>query len=114
MHESTLAKRLLDAALEIAREQGARRVHSVHGWIAESEPLNRNSIEAHFVASARGTLADGARLELEIDHVGARCAECGATYLPTGHLTLCLRCGSPDAELTGRTGAGIRSIEVED
>ncbi len=114
MHESTLAKRLLEAALEIARERGARRVLSVHGWIADSEPLNRGSIEAHFVANADGTLVQGARLELELDHVAARCTECGVTYLPTGHLTLCPRCGSPDAELTGRTGAGIKAIEVED
>jgi hydrogenase nickel incorporation protein HypA/HybF len=114
MHESMLARRLLEAALEIARERGARRVLSIHGWIADSEPLNRASIEAHFIANAGGTLADGAHLELELDHVGARCAECSATYLPTGHLTLCPRCGSPEAELTGRTGAGIKSIEIED
>jgi Zn finger protein HypA/HybF involved in hydrogenase expression len=111
MHETTLAKRLLQATIAIARD---RRVVAVRGWIAESEPLDRASIEAHFSATAAGTVAEGARLELRLDHVAARCAECGAIYLPTGHLTLCTQCGCPDAELTGRTGAGIDALEVED
>lgn len=114
MHESTLAKRLLEAVIEIADERHARHVVSVHGWISECEPLDRSSIEAHFSANANGTVAEGARLELRLDHVAARCAECGATYLPTGHLTLCPQCGSPDSELTGATGAGIEALEVED
>jgi len=114
MHESALARRLLDAAIELAREHCARRVVSVCGWIADSEPLDRASVERHFMACANGTAAEGARLELRLDHVTARCADCAAIYLPTGHLTLCPQCGSPEAELTGKTGAGIESLEVED
>jgi len=114
MHESTLAKRLLDAALTIASEHGARHVLAVHGWIAESEPLSRESIESHFMSAAAGTPAEGARLELRLDHVAARCDECGSIYLPTGHLTLCPRCGCPDAKLTGKVGAGIDALDIEE
>lgn len=113
MHESTLARRLLEAVLEIAGERCARRVVAVRGWIAESEPLDRGSIQTHFAASAIGTIAEGARLELRLDHIAAQCVECNTTYLPTGHFTLCPQCGSPDAALTGKMGAGIASLEVE-
>jgi|SRR5579884_1376655 hydrogenase nickel insertion protein HypA len=114
MHEAGLAARLVEAALKIARQHQARRIVAVRGWIADSEALDCVSIEQHFAARAAGTEAAGARLELKLDHVAARCVECSATYLPTGHLTLCPQCGSSQAVLTGRTGAGIDSVEVED
>ncbi len=114
MHESTLAKRLLAAAIEIALARRARRVVSVRGWIADSEPIERAAVEAHFSANATGTVAEGAHLQLRLDHVAARCAGCGASYLPVGHLTLCPQCGSSEAELTGSPGAGIEYLEVED
>jgi hydrogenase nickel insertion protein HypA len=114
MHESALARRLLEATIEAARECGTRRVTAIRGWIAESEPLDRGSIQAHFAAGAAGTIAEGARLYLRLEHIAARCVECRANYLPAGHLTLCPHCGSPCAELTGKTGAGIESLEVED
>jgi hydrogenase nickel insertion protein HypA len=114
MHESTLAKRLLEAAIAIGRQRHARRVVSLHAWIADAEPLDHASVEAHFSLNANGTIAEGARLCLQLSHVAARCVDCDATYLPIGHLTLCPRCGSSEAKLTGRTGAGIESLEVED
>ena len=114
MHESTLAKRLVEAALEVAIESRARRVVAVRGWIADSEPLSRESLESHFAAVAAGTIAEGARLELRLDHVAARCSECGTTYLPTGHLTLCSKCGCSVATLMGQAGAGIDAIDIEE
>ena len=40
MHESALARQILNAVLERARATaGVQRVRSVHGWVAESERL---------------------------------------------------------------------------
>jgi hydrogenase nickel insertion protein HypA len=114
MHEASLARQLLKVTLEVADRRGARKVAAVRGWIAESEPLAAESIEAHFRACASGTLADGARLELRLEHVSARCRQCGDVFLPLGHLLLCPKCGSGEAELTGRTGLGIDELEIAD
>ena len=113
MHESSLGRNILDAVL--ARVGAERvRVRTVRGWLAESESLNPQAIQMHFDAAAAGTPAEGARLELTITHVRARCGDCGAEYLPEHHLTLCTRCGSLDGELLGQTGLGIDAIDVQD
>jgi hydrogenase nickel incorporation protein HypA/HybF len=114
MHESSLAKQLLDAALAAATDEPPSRLRRVCGWVAETEHLDPGALELHFRAHARGTPAEGAELELRLTHVRARCRGCGHGYAPHHHLTLCPACGATDATLLGHTGLGIESIEVED
>ena len=113
MHETSLAKQLLEVALTRAHEHGANRVLVVKGWIAETERLDASALELHFRAHARGTAAERARLDLELRHVEARCSGCGASYLPEHHLLLCPECGSTEATLSGETGVGIDTLEVD-
>jgi hydrogenase nickel incorporation protein HypA/HybF len=113
MHESSLARSVLDAVLRLAAEQGAERVLSVAGELSETEHLHSDAIQFHFDAHARGTLAEGARLALELVHVAARCRGCGARYLPEHHVTLCPECGSVEADLLGSPGLRLSSLEIE-
>lgn len=112
MHESSLARRILKTVLDRAEEAGVSRVRAVHGWIAETEALSPESLAFHFEAHARGTAAQGARLDLRLEHVPARCRACNTQYSPEHHVLLCPECGSADGEVLGRTGLGIESIEV--
>jgi hydrogenase nickel incorporation protein HypA/HybF len=113
MHESSLANAILREVLKRADEGGARRVLAVHGWVAETETLSRESLSSSFEAMARGTSAEGATLHLALSHVTARCAECKAEYQPEHHVLICPACGAASGELLGRTGLGIDRIEVE-
>lgn len=113
MHETTLAKQILDVCLSRAHEQGAARILAVYGWVAETETLSTDSLGLHFAAHARGTLAEGAKLALEVTHVDARCRHCQRVYPPEHHLLLCPGCGSTEAELLGQTGVGLTRLEVE-
>jgi hydrogenase nickel incorporation protein HypA/HybF len=112
MHETTLAKQLLEIVLEAARRAGAARIVAVRGRVAETEALSGDSLAFHFRAHARGTPAEGARLELATHHVEARCTGCGRVYLPEHHLTLCPQCGGTEAELLGECGVRLESIDV--
>lgn len=89
-------------------------MRSVRGWIAETEALSSDSLGFQFAAHARGTAADGARLELRLVRVDARCRRCDAVYAPDHHVLLCPGCGSTDAELLGDVGVGIDALEVSD
>jgi hydrogenase nickel incorporation protein HypA/HybF len=111
MHETALAKRILDAV--IARAQGAR-VTRVRGVVAEDEALSHEALEFHFTAHARGTLAEGAVLELELRHLSARCVACAQVFLPEHHTPSCPRCGSLETSLAGTPGVFIENIDVED
>lgn len=113
MHESSLAKQILDAVLDRAHADGAARVRSIRGWVAETETLSADSLRVHFAAHAHGTLADGAQLDLRLIHVEARCASCNKTYAPDHHVLICPACGSAEGELLGPTGLGVDVIEVE-
>ena len=113
MHESSLAKQILNAVLERAQVERAPRVRAVRGWVAETETLSSESLSFHFAAHARGTRAEGARLELRLIHVEARCRACGTTYSPEHHMLLCPACGGTDGEFLGPTGLGIDVLEVE-
>jgi hydrogenase nickel incorporation protein HypA/HybF len=110
VHETALAKRILDAV--IARAEG-RRVLRVRGTVAEDEALSHESLAFHFAAHARGTPVEGASLELELRHLAARCAACDASFLPEHHLRRCPRCGSFETVLEGEPGVFVESIDVE-
>ncbi len=112
MHESSLARQLLEVVLDRAAREGASRVLRVRGWVAETEALSRESLAMHFAARARGTPAEAAELELAVIHVEARCRGCGERYAPDHHVLVCPRCGATDAELSGPTGLGLTALEV--
>ena len=113
MHESSLARQVLETVLQRAASHGASRVRVVRGWVAETESLSPESLSLHFAAHAEGTRAEGATLLLNLIHVEARCRACGRTYAPEHHLLLCPVCGSTDGEQLGQTGLAITAIEVE-
>lgn len=111
MHESSLARQILDLSLAAA---GGRTVRRVRGRVAETETLSREALELHFRAYARDTAAATAELRVELVHVEARCRGCDATYRPEHHVLLCPTCGSPDGEELGATGLWLEAIEVDD
>lgn len=114
MHESSLARQVLELALAAARRAGGGAVRAVRGRVAETESLSPEALELHFRAHARGTPAEAARLAIALVHVEARCRACGAIYRPEHHVLLCARCGSTDGEELGETGLWIESIELDD
>jgi hydrogenase nickel incorporation protein HypA/HybF len=113
MHESSLAKQIVEMALARASAEGARVVRRVDGWVAETEKLSTDSLRMHFERHAQGTAAEAAALNLRLVHVEARCDACGQDYPPDHHLLVCPHCGHVGGKLLGRTGVGLESLEVE-
>lgn len=113
MHERSVSRQLLTAALQAVQRCGAGRVRVVHAGVAETEALNAEAIRFHFEVLAKGTPAEGARLDLELIHTEAKCNRCATVYAPEHHLTLCPECGGTDATLLGRTGLWVDSIDTE-
>ena len=113
MHESSLAKQIVEMALARAAGHGARAVRRVDGWVAETERLSPESLRLHFDRHAQGTAAERAALNVRVIHVAARCDGCGQEYPPEHHLLICPGCGHVGGKLLGRTGVGIEAVEVE-
>jgi hydrogenase nickel incorporation protein HypA/HybF len=113
MHESSLARQVLDTVLHRAFLDDASRIRVVRGWVAETKTLSPERLSFHFEAHARGTKAEGARLHLEFIHVEARCLGCGRTYAPEHHVLRCPVCGSTWSEPLGQRGLSVTAMEVE-
>jgi hydrogenase nickel incorporation protein HypA/HybF len=113
MHESSLARQIVEMALAHAAESGARRVRRVDGWVAETERLSPESVRLHFERLAEGTPAARAALNLRVVHVAVRCDGCSQEYPPEHHLLICPHCGHVGGQLLGRTGVGLEAVEVE-
>jgi len=113
MHEAALARQILAVVLERTATMGGSRVRRVRGWMAETEELSAASVAFHFEALARGSCAEGAALELRVQHVEARCRRCQTTYKPQHHLLWCPACGSDEGEVLGPVGLGIETLEID-
>lgn len=65
MHEFSLLADLLDKIEQVARAENAQRVLRVQLWLGALAHISPDHLREHFVAGARGTVADGAELEIE-------------------------------------------------
>lgn len=112
MHEAQLARRLLDAVLERAKAARAARILTVSAWLSDPEGLSPESLVLHFASHARGTPADGARLDVTISRISALCRDCATVFETADHVPVCPGCGSLECTWETPPGLGIAEMEV--
>jgi hydrogenase nickel incorporation protein HypA/HybF len=108
MHETAVVAGLMRILDERAAAAGIDRVVSVRLRIGRLRGLDSRQIRSAFELFAEGTIADGARLEIDEVGVEAVCATCGTVWTVEGWRFECPSCGGSDAET--RTG---RELYVE-
>jgi hydrogenase nickel incorporation protein HypA/HybF len=108
MHEMAITQSVVDAVCEHA---AGRRVHSIKLEVGALCAVVPDSMQFCFELATEGTVADGARLDLNVQAGTARCRTCGSQFQLPDLILLCA-CGSADVEvLTGRE-LKILSMEV--
>ncbi|WP_319445326.1 MULTISPECIES: hydrogenase maturation nickel metallochaperone HypA [unclassified Mycobacterium] len=108
MHEMALTQSVVEAVCEHA---AGRRVHSVRVEVGALCAVVPDAMSFCFEMAVEGTVADGARLDIDVRPGAARCRSCDAHFELTDPILLC-PCGSADVEvLTGRD-LTILSMEV--
>lgn len=65
MHELSLMRDLMKKIVEIADREGARRVVEVKIWLGALSHMSPDHFAEHFSEVADGTVAKGARLNVE-------------------------------------------------
>lgn len=78
MHELSLTQALLDTALRHAQRAGARKINALHVQVGALSGIVAESVRFYFDFVSQGTLAEGARLNIEMTPPSARCRVCGA------------------------------------
>lgn len=108
MHEVSI----MESVLEIAVARAApRRIVRIELRIGHLSGVVREALEFAFEAMSLGTLAEGARLEVEEVAVRARCVPCDDDFEPDSLFYECPRCGTPSADV--RRGRELDLVAVE-
>lgn len=113
MHEMALSEGVLQILESNARSRGFRRVKTVWLEIGRLAGVDVEAMRFTFDAVTRGTLADGAALEI-IDRPGeAWCMPCGCSIRVAQRFDACPQCGSHQLQVTGGDEMKVKELEVE-
>lgn len=108
MHEMAITQSVVDAVCEHA---AGRRVHSVKLEVGALCAIVPDSMLFCFDLATAGTVADGARLDLNVEPGAAHCRTCGERFHVADLILLC-PCGSADVEVVSGRDLRILSMEV--
>lgn len=110
MHELSI----VSGVVEICEQHAAgRRVLAVTLTIGTLSGVVAEALEFCFEAGTRGTLLEGARLEIEQIAASGFCAACGKTALIEACFDPCPHCGSYPLEIRSGEEMRVKELEVE-
>ena len=113
MHELSICEGIQQVLEQQAQTQGFSRVRKV--WL-EIGPLAGVELEAlrfSFEVVARGTLSEGARLEIVQPPTEAWCLQCSTSVPISTRFESCPECGGHQLQVTSGDQMRIKELEVE-
>jgi hydrogenase nickel incorporation protein HypA/HybF len=112
MHEMSLCEGILQILEDSARTNGFTRVNRVRLEVGRFAGVEVAALRFGFDVVMKGSLAEGATLEV-IDQPGrAHCFDCGADVEINDRLDPCPSCGSGRLSPTGGDDMRIKDLEV--
>lgn len=113
MHEMSIAESLVGLIEEEARKDGFTRVKRIGvklGALGHVEPA---ALRFCFAAVARGTLVEGACLDMETVPGAGWCPRCRRAVAIAQRYELCPECGQSHVDLTAGDELRLSELEVE-
>jgi hydrogenase nickel incorporation protein HypA/HybF len=108
-----LAEGVREIVDSIARDHGARRVAVVRLEIGRLAQVEVEAMRFAFEVVKRGSLADGARLDIVEADGTAWCLPCAQPVPLAARGDACPRCGSHQLQVTGGDRMRVQDIEIE-
>lgn len=112
MHEMSLAEGVLQIVEEAARVQNFSRVATVVLEIGQLSSVEPEAMRFCFDAVIRGSVAEGARLEIVNTPGKAWCMKCGKDVAVETRHDPCPHCDSFQLQITGGTEMRVKELEV--
>jgi hydrogenase nickel incorporation protein HypA/HybF len=113
MHEMSLAESVLQVIEDSARANEFSRVKAVWLEIGALAGVEAEALRFCFDAVVKGTLVEGARLEIIATGGQGRCLTCGETVPIQLRYDPCPLCGGYPVEPTGGMEMRVKELEVE-
>jgi hydrogenase nickel incorporation protein HypA/HybF len=103
MHELSIAEGIIGLAVTEAKNRNSSAVVNIKLRLGEFTGVVREALEFGFEIARRGTLAEGAVLEIETVPLKTKCPQCGLVGRPVDDFCfLCAACASPVEIISGR------------
>ena len=113
MHELAVTQSLLEIVLRHARQAGAPRVVEIHLVIGQLSSIVDDSVAFYWDIVARGTPAEGARLDFRRVPARFQCLACSHEYAPPPETLACPACSSQQVRVIAGDEFSVESIEVD-
>jgi hydrogenase nickel incorporation protein HypA/HybF len=108
VHELSVTRSVVDAVCERA---AGRRVHRITIEVGALTAVVPDAMRFCFELVTEGTVAEGARLDIEQCPGAAHCRTCDASFTLADPILLC-PCGSADVRVTAGRELQLVSMEV--
>ncbi|MBE0625893.1 MAG: hydrogenase maturation nickel metallochaperone HypA [Burkholderiales bacterium] len=112
MHEMSLMEGVLQLIEDAARLEKFSRVTTVWLEIGQLAGVEAEAMRFCFEAATRGSVAEGARLEILAIPGSAWCAQCSAAVAMSETPAACPQCGTYQLRVTGGTEMRVKELEV--
>ncbi|HTQ11258.1 MAG TPA: hydrogenase maturation nickel metallochaperone HypA [Fimbriimonadaceae bacterium] len=114
MHEVGIITQAVDIAVDAARRSGAERVVRLKLRVGEYSGAVPDALAFGFDVVTKGTIAEGAMLEIERVPALCRCDACDREFRPEGPVFFCPHCGVPSSTILSGRELDVAEIEVAD
>lgn len=120
MHEISIAGAIIDAVLDAANKNNAKKVNEVFIEIGELTALNPDQLKFIFETITAGTVAEGAEYRIEVIRPMIRCRTCSydgpIEFFEKLHFFLpavrCPECGEPDVDIIAGRECCVKKIKI--
>jgi hydrogenase nickel incorporation protein HypA/HybF len=113
MHEVSLMQEVLELAGRQAREAGGTAISRIRLRVGALSGVVPEALEFAFESLAPGTIAAGARLEIEPAPAVCRCRECEARFEPAAAWVFsCPKCQSTDVDTEQGYELDLLQLEI--
>lgn len=115
MHELPVTESILKIVLTHAEKNDVRRVMTIQLQVGRLSHLEDEPMQRYFDYVSKGTLAEGAKLQIERTPIRLECNACAESYTVENANeidTPCPQCGKKDAKLISGREYFIKNMEV--
>jgi len=113
MHELGIAQQMLSLALEYAKQNDAAQITEFTIEMSAAADESADALSFHLETLARGTLAEGARFDIQRVPVHLQCLKCGQEFAQDYPGEACPQCHSARVVPKLHDEFKLVSIEVE-
>ena len=113
MHELTITQNILEISLRAAKEQGAAHIHAIRLAIGPFSGVVPDCVQMYLDVLAKGTPAEGARIEARRLPLRVECRDCGTKAEIDRSSIRCPVCGGVRLKRLSGRECTVESLEVD-